>query len=212
MNRLPHQVLLFALAALVLSWPGSAHATVFGNPAPDFKKGELGLGIGLSNNRETLFLDWGASDAGTLQFLLGTVEIGTNTDGTEFGGGYRHKIGERFKIGESPVRLGALGFLRIGEADNGNVEFNQLDVGFGGAFTPVELLNVFAFAVYERIEIDSAQTVNMGGNITGGSKTESDIGIVLGTEYWADAKLVLGAEIHFSFDGDDLGFYAAIKF
>ena len=69
-----------------LLWHGAAFATVTGNPAPNFFEGDVGIGARGSDYRETLFLDYGATDDLTLQFLGGRVNFPDNR-GTEFGAG-----------------------------------------------------------------------------------------------------------------------------
>ncbi len=204
-------LLLFLLAAL--SWDGAAHATVIGNPAPDIASGEFGLGLGLSDNRETLFADIGLSDAGTLQILFGNVEIGPIADGSEVGVGYRHKIMEAFNIGDEPVRLGILGTFRLGESDDaaGDLEFKQIDLGFGGAFTPVEKLNAFAVAIYRRIDVEGS-TVNPAGKAVGFAGDDTDIGVVVGAEFWLAENGVLGIELHVGFEDDDFAIFGEVKF
>lgn len=205
-------LLLLLLAAL--AWNSAAHATVIGNPAPDIASGQFGLGLGLSDNRETLFADIGLSDAGTLQILFGNVEFGPSTDGSEVGVGYRHKIMEAFNLGDQPVRLGILGTFRLGESDDPAVdlEFRQIDVGFGGAFTPVEKLNAFAVAIYRRIDVEGGATVNPAGKVTGFAGDDTDIGVVVGAEFWLAENGVLGVELHVGFDDDDFAIFGEVRF
>ena len=181
---------------------GTARATTYGNPAPDINAGELAPGIALSDNREELFLDWGLSDAGTLRFILGVVDLGGD-DGTEFGIGYRHKSSKRANVGEAELRLGGLVMYRFGEADNtAGLEFSQLDLGFGGATSLADNLDVFGIAIYRRIDTE----------FLGISVTDSDVGAVAGAELRLGEGLLVGGEFHFGLDNDDFGFYAQIKF
>lgn len=181
---------------------GSAHATTYGNPAPDIKKGDLAPGIALSDDREELFLDWGLSDAGTLRLILAAVDLGGD-DGTEFGIGYRHKSSKRAKVGDAELRLGGLVMYRVGEADNtAGVEYSQLDLGFGGATSLADNLDVFGIAIYRRIEFDTARN----------SVSDSDVGVVVGAEFKLGEGFLVGGEFHFALDNDDFGFYAQLKF
>ena len=202
MSRMSNVFAVPALVLFVLAAPGAALATTYGNPAPQFNKGDLGPGISLSDDRETLFLDWGVSDPGTLRFLLGVVDLGGD-DGTEFGIGYRHKFSENVDVGDASLQLGALGMFRMGEADNNSdVEFNQLDLGFGGAFSPVENVNAYGIAIYRRTEVENRNN----------SVSDTDVGVVLGAELWISDGLVVGGELHLAIDDDDFGFFAQFKF
>ena len=158
--------------ALALGW-STAQATTYGNPAPNINKGDLSPGIALSDDREELYLDWGLSDPGTLRLILGAVDLG-NDNGTEFGVGYRHKITKRPQVGDAELRLGGLIVYRFGEADNtAGLEYNQLDLGFGGATSIADNLDVYGIAIYRRIELDT----------TNKSKANSDVGVALGAEF-----------------------------
>ncbi|MCH9044965.1 MAG: hypothetical protein IIA40_02535 [SAR324 cluster bacterium] len=194
------------LAGVVLLWTGSAHAIYLGNPAPDFVSGDVAIGLALSDLRETLFLDWGISDAGTLQFLYGNADLSLGADGTEFGAGYRHKIGEGFDIADKPVRLGILAMARIGEIEILNAEFDYtlIDIAFGGAYTPLENLNVYAAVVFERIDQEQA-----GGK---GSLTDSDIGLLAGAEFWISQSILAGLELHPALENDDIVIFGEFRF
>ncbi len=143
------------------------------------------------------------------------MEFGPSADGSEVGVGYRHKIMDAFNLGDQPVRLGILGTFRLGESDDaaGDLEFRQIDLGFGGAFTPVEKLNAFAVAIYRRIDVEGGVTVNPAGNVVGfAGGDETDIGVVVGAEYWLAENGVLGIELHVGFDDDDFAIFGEVKF
>ncbi len=207
MVRMLGRHVLAGLAGVVLLWTGSAHALYLGNPAPDFVSGDVAIGLALSDLRETLFLDWGISDAGTLQFLYGNADLTLGVEGTEFGAGYRHKIGEAFDIADKPVRLGVLAFLRIGEVEilnNVELDYTLIHIGVGGAYTPLENLNVYAAAVFERIDQEQE-----GGK---GSLTDSDIGLLAGAEFWISPSFLAGLELHPALENDDIVIFAEFRF
>lgn len=197
------------LAGVVLLWTGSAHAIYLGNPAPDFMSGDVAIGLALSDLRETIFLDWGISDAGTLQFLYGNADLSLGADGTEFGAAYRHKIGEAFDIADKPVRLGILAMARIGEIEILNAEFDYtlIDIAFGGAYTPLENLNVYAAVVYERSETDIV--VPPFGKV---SVTDTDIGLLAGAEFWISQSFLVGLELHPGLTDDDIAVFGEFRF
>lgn len=197
------------LAGVVVLWAGSAHAIYLGNPAPDFMSGDVAIGLALSDLRETIFLDWGISDVGTLQFLYGNADLSLGADGTEFGAAYRHKIGEAFDIADKPVRLGVLAMARIGEVEilNDEFDFNLIDIAFGGAYTPLENLNVYAAAVYERS--DAEQEVKKFGKVR---VTDSDIGVLAGAEFWISQSFLVGLELHPGLTDDDIAVFGEFRF
>ena len=211
MVRMLGRHIFTGLAGVVLLWTGSAHAIYLGNPAPDFKSGDVAIGLALSDLRETLFLDWGISDAGTLQFLYGNADLSLGADGTEFGAGYRHKIGEGFDIADKPVRLGVLAFLRIGEIEilnNVELDYNLIHIGFGGAYTPLENLNIYAAAVYERTDFETVFPQPLGTV----SVTDSDIGLLAGAEFWISQSILVGLELHPGLDDDDFVIFGEFRF
>ena len=69
-------VLALSVLLLLSTGAGTAHALYLGNPAPNFKKGDVGVGLSLSDLRDTAFLDWGLSDNGTLELLAGALDPG----------------------------------------------------------------------------------------------------------------------------------------
>jgi hypothetical protein len=196
------------LPLLVLGWAGSARALYLGNPAPDFKRGNFGLGLSLSNDRETAFADYGLSDAGTVELQVGDLDVGASHTGLEVGLTYRHKLGQPFKLGQFPVTLGVLGGYRVARVSNpgGDLNFNQIHLGLGGAFTPVQHLNVYGALIYERAKAD---TVLPLGKISG---TETNLGVSLGTEYWITPSIVAGLELHPGLDDDGLAIFGEFKF
>lgn len=195
-------IVVAILAGMSMTGLGTAQATTYGNPAPDISQGDLAPGIALSDNREELFLDWGLSDAGTLRAILGVVDLGGD-DGTEFGVGYRHKSSKRANVGDAELRLGGLVMYRFGEADNtAGLEYSQLDLGFGGATSLADNLDVFGIAIYRRIVTDTPRN----------SVSNTDVGVVAGAELKLGKGFLVGGEFHFALDNDDFGFYAQLKF
>ena len=205
------QIVVFGalLLACLVSWRGAARALVLGNPSPDFKKGNFGVGAALSDDRETLFVDVGLSDAGTLEVLAGNLDVPAGRSGTELGVGYRHKLGASFNLGKFPTHLGILAGYRVASVDTpvGSLDFNLIDIGFGGSITPVQNLNTFAAAIYERVKADTVLPIL--GKL---SKTESNLGFLLGAEYWITPAFVVGGEVHPGLDDDSLAFYGTFKF
>ncbi len=198
-----------ALLLCLVAWGGAAQALVLGNPSPEFKKGNFGIGAGLSDNRETLFLDYGLSDAGTLEVLAGNLDVTGGNSGTEIGLDYRHKLSASFNLGKFPTHLGILAGYRVATVDTpvGSLDFNLIDIGFGGSITPVPNLNTFAAAIYERAKADTVLPIF--GKL---SKTDTNLGLLLGAEYWITPALVVGAEVHPGLDDDGLAIYATFKF
>jgi len=199
---------LAGVVSLLLICGVAAQALTLGNPSPDIKKGDIAAGAGFSNDRESIFADYGLSNAGTLDVQAGDLDVGNNKTGSELGIGYRHKLDATFKLGQFPVHLGILGAYRVAHINHagGNLNFNLIDVGFGGAITPVERLNTFAAAVYERAKSETALPV---GKL---SKTETHVGLLLGAEYWVGSAFVIGLEAHPGLDDDGLALYGAFKF
>ncbi len=200
-------VSLFVLFTLVVAAQGLA--ATFGNPVPDFEKGQMGIGLGLSDSRATFFVDYGLTDPGTLRLLAGTLEVG-RADGTEFGAGYRHRLDETFEVAEQTVRLGGFGHLRIGQVEAGGSDagFNQVDVGFGGSIEPVENLRPYGAVVYQRVDVD----VDTNGKGKGGGGTDTDLGAVIGAEFLPSPEFLIGIELHLGFDEDDIAIFGEIKF
>ena len=208
MVRMLRQLVSTCLAAVAVLWGGAAHAIYLGNPAPDFVSGDVAIGLALSDKRETLFLDWGISDAGTLHFLYGNADLRLGVEGTEFGAGYRHKIGEAFDIADKPVRLGVLALARIGEIEVLGVEFdyNLIHIGFGGAYTPLENLNLYAAAVYERFDKSEFPLLGKSG------VTDSGLGVLAGAEYWISPSFLAGLELQSGLTDDDIAVFGEFRF
>jgi hypothetical protein len=202
-------VAIACLMPLLVTWGGAAHALVLGNPSPDFKKGNFGIGAGLSDNRESIFADYGLTDAGTLEVLAGNLDVPGGRSGTELGVGYRHKLDTSFNLGKFPTHLGIMGAYRVASIDTpvGSLDFNLIDIGFGGSITPVDRLNTFAALVYERVKADTVLPIF--GKL---SKTDSNLGVLLGAEYWITPSFVAGGEVHPGLDDDSFAIYATFKF
>jgi hypothetical protein len=212
-------VRLLVACAIFLVWTARADAVQLGNPAPDLKQKDLAIGLGLSDHRTTAFLDWGITEPGVLRFLAGTFDAGFNTNGTEVGVGYRHNLGPKFNIGELPTRLGVLAQFQMASVkqefrnpitkttESTEFKTNIIDLGFGGAITPVTSLNVYAAGVYERAQYD--QSVPLFGRV---SATDSKLGVLLGVEYWIAPSLLAGLELHPGLFDDDVSIYGAFKF
>jgi hypothetical protein len=196
------------LPLLMMAWAPRAQALYLGNPAPDIKKGEFGLGLALSDLRATVFGDIGISDAGTLELQVSDLDVGGGQSATEVGATYRHKVGRPFKLGKFPVTIGVLGGYRLATLSHtgGDLKYNQIHLGVGGAITPLQHLNAYATVVYERSQAD---VVTPFGTARG---TESNLGFVLGAEYWIFDKLLAGLEINPGLDDDSIAIYAEFKF
>ena len=210
--------LLVALA-ITLVWAAQADAVQLGNPAPDIKKGDFAIGLGLSDHRTTALFDWGIIESGVLRFLAGSFDGGFKSNGTEIGVGYRHNLGPKFDIGKFPASLGILAQYQLAKVEqeffnpiigrNDKVEFktNIIDVGFGGSITPVESLNTYAALVYERAQYD--QNLPLFGKV---SASDSKVGALLGAEYWIASSFVAGLELHPGLFDDDVSIFAEFKF
>ena len=217
MIRKSHRLALlgFFAAVILLAWSESASAIVIGNPSPEFKKGDLGVGFQLSDLRETLELDWGMFDAGTLQVLLGTLdnEGKTSSSGKEGGIGYRHKLDPSFNIGKFPVHLGIVAIFRGGKTKVLDQEFSStvVHLGVGGVFSPLEHLNTYAVALYERSQQEK-EVVRAGGVKVTTKETDSGPGAAAGAEYWITPSLVGGIEAHANLVDSTLAVFGTFKF
>ena len=200
----------FGLAAVLLlvSWGNTAFGVVFGNPSPRFDQGDVGLGFRTSDYRKTVFLDYGITDDGTLQILAGEVDV-TTKEGTEYGVGYRQKIGDPIEMEVGSLGFGVFGFFRHGEADERdiNAEFQLYDAGVGAGLKIAEPISVFAAAVIRYIELRNAPD-----KADRNYKPEVDVGGAVGVEFWLWSTLLLGAEQHFGLKDDHLGLYVEVKF
>ncbi len=201
------QVLLWVMLLCTAPLTGTALATVLGNPAPEFLEGDLGLGARGSDYRETLFLDYGATDDATLQFLAGRVNF-PGRRGVEFGAGLRYKIGPEFFANSAPTRLGVFGFWRWGSEDSdiGDMDFNLLDAGFGVSVMPSQHLVLFGSAIFRHMDINF-RTEEPDENYESGS----DLGAAFGVELWFTASFVIGLEIHTGLKDDNLAAYIEFK-
>lgn len=208
-------VLSVAALVLVFTQARPAHALVFGNFSPEIKGGESTIGVGLSDEQIAAMYDLGIGQ-GVLGVMAGTLEPETNVTGTEFGVSYKHKLGEVFKAGQFPVKLGVLASFRRGSletdipaippfiaAQTVKTTLTRIDLGLGASITPVKNLNAFAGVLYERA------TVSVEG---GGDATDSGIGFMGGAEYWVTPAFFAGAEIHSGLEYNDLGLFAGLKF
>jgi len=203
-------VLSVAALVLVFTQARPAHAIVFGNFSPEINSGESSIGVGLSDEQIAAMYDLGIGQ-GVLGFMAGTLEPESSVTGTEFGVSYKYKLGEVFKAGKFPVKLGVLASLRRGtlEADlpppfpTLKSTLTRIDLGLGASMSPVKNLNVFAGVLYERA------TVSVEG---GGDATDSGIGFMGGAEYWVTPAFFAGAELHSGLAYNDLGLFAGFKF
>jgi opacity protein-like surface antigen len=202
-------VLVLCVLLLLSTGAGTAHALYLGNPAPNFKKGDVGIGLSLSDLRDTAFLDWGLSDNGTLELLAGNLDVKGGSNGTELGVTYRHKVGQPFNLGKFPVTLGIEGGYRAARVSTNGLDlnYNQIHLGLGGSFAPIQNLNVYGTVVFERAKADTVLPVF--GKVSG---TETNYGLVLGTEYWVTPALVAGLEVHPGLDDDNLAIFGEFKF
>ena len=198
----PYIALLSALL-----WHGAACATLVGNPTPRFFEGDVGFGARGSDYRETLFLDYGATDDLTLEFLGGRVNF-PGSRGTEFGAGLRYKFVPKFMIGNLEAGFGGFGFLRTGseDADIGDNDFMLLDTGIGLSLVPTERLSIFASVLFRYMELDF-KTIRPDQNY----ETGTDVGFVVGGEIWITSWFVVGLEIHDGLKDDRLAGFIEFK-
>lgn len=197
-------VCTFIATALLLATVSIAHATAFRNPVTSLRQGNLGAGFSISDHRQTIHGEYGISDAGTVELLVGNVDIYKSEDALEFGLGYRHDLGPAFDIDGKPVRLAPLARVQYGSGDVGAVtlDFVQVDVGFGGSLAVTPQANVFAGPLLRHVSVE----------VAGFSDSDTDVGVLLGGEFWAVPQWVVGAELHVGLDEDDFGLYTTLKF
>lgn len=217
MNRaIRHGLVLACIPLLLLAWGGTAHALLIGNPAPDFAQGDFGAGAAFSDDRLTLFLDFGITDDGTLQGQVSDLDFDGGAEGTELGIGYRHKLPGTIDLGDVPLRLGILGSYRFAEIESGvgvDFDYSLIQVGVGGSITPVEKLNAFAAAIYERFETEVVvRNPFFPGQTTRRTVTDTNVGLSVGAEYWIAESFVAGLEIHPGLEDDDITIFGEFKF
>jgi hypothetical protein len=206
----PLRPLIATCAAMaLLLWALPAAAVQLGNPAPELKKGEIGLGLGISDHRTTALFDWGIMEQGVLRALAGTVDAGFKNNGTELGVGFRYTVLPKLDLGKLPARLGMLAQFQVATVDNSGLRYktNIIDLGFGGSLTPVERLNAYGALVYERAQFD--QNVPFFGKV---AFTKSKLGALLGVEYWIGGSFDVGIEAHPGLFDDDLVVFGEFKF
>ncbi|HKI98582.1 MAG TPA: hypothetical protein VKB51_08940 [bacterium] len=205
-------VFAVALASLALllvaTWGGTAQALYLGNPAPNFKKGEAGVGLSLSDKLDLLYGDFGVSDAGTAELQAGTLDLGAGVTGSVLGLTYRQKVGQPFKLGNFPVTLAVQGGYNVDNIDTpfGKAKGNTFHIGLGGSVAPLENLAIFATAIYER---------NRAGTYSpafGNEPVDSKFGAVVGAEYWATPHILAGIEAHPGLADDGASIYGEYKF
>ena len=209
-GRSPMHVTRYFLGIALLSallWHGTAFATMVGNPTPRFLEGDVGIGARGSDYRETLFLDYGATDDLTLELLAGRVNF-PGSSGTEFGAGVRYKFVPKFMIGDLEAGFGGFGFLRTGseDADIGDNDFILLDSGVGLSLVPAESLSLFASVLFRYMDLDF-QTPRPDENY----ETGTDVGFVVGAEIWVTDGFVAGLEIHDGLKDDRLAAFIEFK-
>jgi hypothetical protein len=206
---------LGGLLGISLLWSVPAEAFYLGNPAPHFKKGDMGVGLQLSDQRETLFFGIALLDSSVLEVFYGNVDADPLSDGTEYGVSYRQGVGQAFNLGDFPVTLGFLAGYRMGKFEvpflfqnrKEEFEFTILDVGFGGDLTPLPNLNTYAAVIYERVEQELDLPVF--GKV---SATDSNVGLLLGVEYWALDRFIVGLELHPGLEDNDISIFGEVKF
>lgn len=210
---------LFGSAMLLLLVHGApAQAMRIGNPAPDIAQGDFGLGATFSDERAGVFLEFGITDAGTLEALVNQLETGPGADGTEVGIGYRHKLNTNAKLGNMPLRLAVLGRYSQATIDvpgiggiGSEFDYSLLQLGFGGAFTPVENLNVHGAVIYEQVELEEVITIPFFGTLRQPIK-DTGLGLSGGAEYWVTPQIVVGGELHPGLFHNDVAVYGEFKF
>lgn len=177
-------------ALLLAAWgAGRARAVAYRDPVPQLDAQEMAAGVGLDEDRQTAFLEYGVSDRGQLHVLLGTLDFG-RADGVEVGAGYRHGLESEVKVGREPVRLAVLGIARYGQVEAGGEDFGftQIDLAFGGDSPVQDTLRLYGLAVFRRV--DASEDIDRGDS------SESDVGLVAGAELDPAEALLLGAELH----------------
>lgn len=185
---------IFMLAAM------PAQALYIGNPVHGYESGDVAGGLAFSDERVTVFVDYGLSEDGVLEVFLGSIDFGFGVSGSEYGVGYRHRIPKGFDLGEYPVKLGIVALFRIGTVDvfGTDYTYNILNIAFAGAISPVENLNLYAGPLYHRFSDDAA--------------ADSKTAALIGAEYWIGEGFNAGLEKHLGLEGDELVLFGALKF
>ena len=210
------------IAAALLAWGGLALAQVQGNPVPELKPGQLGLGLGLEQfNRELRVEDGGSDDldfrrmtfqvnygAGEGAMMQGFVTLvraepdkGDSYDGQEFGVGYRQNVDVKIPVGEDGIQTAVLGAVRYGDLGDGDTfNYIQLDLSYGGAFAATKQFDIYGGLLFSEIwgEIGS-KSVN----------SEHNLGLFAGVEFTMAQSLLISAELHAL---HELGFGVLIQY
>ena len=208
--------LTLSISALVSN---PASALIIGNPAHGFKGGDFAIGAGLGDNRIELFGNIGLMEAGVIDIYYAQQDISILQDLTEFGGGYRHNVGEIFKLGDTPVPLGIVGQYRQGTIETTSLfggatvesDITQLNLGAGVSYAICESLTTYAGAVYQRVEQDIVIVIPFIGTTTV-TQTTTEIGGFVGIEFKLGESLLVGAEIRPTLADDDPIGYIVWKF
>lgn len=203
----------FVLAVLALFalgvGAGPAQAMYIGSPTPALKKGDMAAGASLSSYRNTVFGDYGVTNAGTLEVQLSQVDFGDGVTGTEVGASYRQKLPQTFKLGDYRVHLGAMGSYHVGHESvlGYSLSSSVLHVGVGGSITPVKNVELYATAIYEHLTAEAV--VPFFGTV---SASQTNLGLNLGASYALSPPFIVGAELHPGLNDDGLAVYAQYRF
>ena len=194
-------------AAIAMSFP--AHALVLGNPAHSFKGGMYAAGLGLGDNRIEIFGNIGLGTSGVLDLFLASGDVSALVERDEIGAGYRHNLGKAITVAGMKMQLGVLAQYRQGTISSAgqDLDFMSIDLGVGGYISPLEGLNVYAAAVYERIELE--QDVQGIGVV---SVTDTNLGMSLGVDFMIGERFMAGAEIHPALEQREFILYGLMRF
>ncbi|MDH4248748.1 MAG: hypothetical protein OEW39_13135 [Deltaproteobacteria bacterium] len=218
--------------ALVLGWSNSALASLWGNPLPEYKPGQVVVGGGgLLGDTNYLLGEYGLSKEGTVRGHYGIVDWKGVLGGSEFGAGYKHDLGNKFKLGDYSTSLGVMGYYTTGSVKDSTGDFKasytMMDFGAGVSIQPKPKLKVYGMGILSMWKSESTyvapsytyydpftgRNTTIGGGTYTDSYSENDFGVSAGVEYEMSPQLILGAELHGGFyeNDDSLRLFALYK-
>jgi len=197
-----------AILALTFAAATPALAEFYGDVTRTFGDGKLGVEGAYTNLSRPVEFDGGGSDdldytelsavisrgvggQGQLMGRLGTVSIdtgGADEDGFGLGVGYRHTFGAG-----TDLPKGA--FARFALVNAGDIQFTQIDVGFGVSHALEKNLRVYGGGLVSQLSGD----VDTGFGKADFSE-KHEIGLFGGGIFQLDQSLGIGFEIHALFE------------
>ena len=201
--------------AVILGWSSNAMASLWGNPLPENKPGQIVIGAGgLIGDTNYLLGEYGLSKEGTVRVHFGLVDwgyYGGSVTGNEFGGGYKHDLGMKIKIGTYTTSVGVMGYYTTGSVKDSTgyfeIKYSMIDLGGGISIQPKPKLKAYGMGILSmwKSETTTPQVCYPFIGCYGGSESYSsnDFGVSAGVEYDLTPQLVLGAELHGGFYEND---------